>query len=40
MSTEKTRKKPVTRSQMPPEQRLLVDRRNAAQYLFNLATES
>jgi excisionase family DNA binding protein len=28
-----TRKKPVTRAAIPPEQRLLVDRRDAAQYL-------
>jgi excisionase family DNA binding protein len=28
-----SRKKPVRRAVMPPDQRLLVDRRNAAQYL-------
>jgi excisionase family DNA binding protein len=28
-----TGKKPSKRAEMPPEQRLLVDRRNAAQYL-------
>src|SRR5665213_1482770 len=28
-----TQKKPVRRAAMPPDQRLLVDRRNAAQYL-------
>lgn len=30
---ERTMKKPVGRATMPTEQRLLVDRRNAAQYL-------
>ena len=28
-----TRKKPVQRAVIPPDQRLLIDRRNAAQYL-------
>ena len=28
-----TRKKPVQRAGVPPDQRLLIDRRNAAQYL-------
>jgi len=33
MSVDPTQKKPAGREVMPPEQRLLVDRRNAAQYL-------
>ena len=33
MSVDPTQKKPAAREVMPPEQRLLVDRRNAAQYL-------
>jgi excisionase family DNA binding protein len=33
MSVDPTQKKPVSREVMPPEQRLLIDRRNAAQYL-------
>ena len=33
MSVDPTQKKPAAREVMPPEHRLLVDRRNAAQYL-------